>query len=283
MKSLCIKNNNPELLNFIKCNISKIDLSSIIIRLKTFKLYTNIIIHYNGEDSKSFYDKISSILTDTIIRFYQKKLIRRIINYNYFYFHSSEKKEIIKIAEEFINSDTITKEDNYFAIYYEVLKYIEINKSLVLEGFINFRLSNYIKNLDYIVDIAVNKYITDKEYLEFVNLLKLYVKLTPSKESLIHLIYNKKKQSILLDNQKNIIPIDTDENFNQKYLSDITFSSNDYALNTLLNLTPKKLIIHLTNHTKEDEFINTLKLIFEGKYEICMGCEICQLTSVYNF
>lgn len=81
-------------------------------------------------------------------------------------------------------------------------------------------------------------------------------------------------ESVLLDNEKNIIPVE-DEIFKAKYLSDISFSSNDYALNTLLNLTPKKLIIHLIDNEPEDEFINTLKLIFENRYEICTDCNIC--------
>ena len=49
-------------------------------------------------------------------------------------------------------------------------------------------------------------------------------------------------------------------------MSDISFSSNDYALNTLLNLVPKKIYIHLLDG-ESDEFINTIKLIFEDRVE----------------
>ncbi len=279
MKSIAIKDNNLDILNFINDRFLKLDLKDITIHSREFNSYSNIIIHFLGKDNKLFYDRLSSILTDTIIKFYQRKLIKRILEYNYFYFNTAERKQIIDIAEDFIESDLISFDDNYFAIYYSVLDYISCNKSLVLEGFVNFRLSNYIKNLDYITDIAVNKYITDKEYLEFVNMLKMYVAVTPSKANLVHLVYLG-NESILLDSEKNIIPMD-DQNLNAKYLSDISFSSNDYALNTLLNLIPRKLIIHLMDG-KSDEFINTLKLIFENKYEICSSCELCRLYKI-NF
>ena len=59
-------------------------------------------------------------------------------------------------------------------------------------------------------------------------------------------------------------------------MSDISFSSNDYALNTLLNLVPKKITIHLIDGYV-DEFINTLKLIFQDKVQICEDCDICLL------
>ncbi len=278
MKSLCIKENNSEVISFINDKLSKLDLNSLFVKNTEFKIYKNIILHSKMEDIETFYDKISSILTDTIIYFYQRKLLKRILEYNYFYFNSLEKKKIIEFAMSFIESDIITEEDNFFAVYTSVLDYIKTNKSIVLEGFVNFRLSNYMKNLDYIIDIAVNKFITDKEYLEFVNMLKLYITLTPSKASLTHLVYFG-GESILLDKDKKIIPLD-DDSFNMKYLSDISFSSNDYALNALLSMPPKKLVIHLMDKNSNDEFINTLKLIFENKYEICSSCELCRLYKI---
>lgn len=280
MKSLCIKENNSKVLSFINDKLSKSDLDSLVFNSYKFKIYKNTILHTKTENLDVFYDKISLVLTEAIVKFYEKKLLKRILDYNYFYFNSLEKKEIIQIAENFIESDIITEEDNFFAIYSAVLDYIKTNKSIVLEGFINFRLANYMKNLDYVVDIAVNKFITDKEYLEFINMLKLYITLTPSKSSLIHLVYFG-GESVLLDKNKKIIPLD-DDSFSMKYLSDISFSSNDYALNALLSLTPKKLIIHLMDKGNNSEFINTLKLIFENRYEICSSCELCKLYKI-NF
>lgn len=277
MKSLCIKDNNQEILNFILDNLEKLDLDFLSFHKDHFKIYENIIIHYKSKDLEPFYDKISSILTDTILKFYEKRLLRRMLEYNYFYFSTVEKRNIIEIAEDFIAEDVISKEDNYYAIYSAVSDYIRQNKSLVLGGFANFRLYNYCKNLDYVIDFAVNKYITDKEYLEFVNMLKLYVNLTPANSSLVHLVYLG-NESVLLDKDKNIIPLQ-DDNLNTKYLSDITFSANDYALNTLLNLTPKRIIIHLMEG-KSDEFIDTIKLIFDKKCEVCSSCDLCNL---HNF
>ena len=56
----------------------------------------------------------------------------------------------------------------------------------------------------------------------------------------------------------------------------LSLSSNDYTLNSLLNLLPKKIYIHLIDQ-QIDEFINTLQLIFENRVSICLNCEICNL------
>lgn len=273
MKSLCIKTNNEKIINYLQEQLSSLNLDSLYISIHKFKIYENVIVHYKSENLDFFYDKIVTILTNCIIEFHQDKFIKRILEYNYFYFTSSEKREILNKARDFIEGDTVSNEDNFFSIYYPVLDYIKSNKSLVLDGFVNFRLQNYIKNLDYIVDISVNKFLIEKEYNEFVSVLRLYVSMTPYNSTLVHLIYHN-DESILFDNRGNLIPIE-DEIFKAKYLSDISFSSNDYALNTLLSLTPKKLIIHLIDRAPDSEFINTLKLIFENRYEICSDCKIC--------
>lgn len=132
----------------------------------------------------------------------------------------------------------------------------------------NFRIKKYLEILDEISSEAVNNFIIEKEYLEFISLLKLYINTQSSTCNVVHIIYSN-EESILLDQNKNKIDIQT-ELFSAKYLSDISFSSNDYTLNSLLTLLPKEIYIHLTDNYI-DEFINTLQLIFEKRVHICMN------------
>lgn len=160
-----------------------------------------------------------------------------------------------------------------------IAKFLTENKNIILDGFVHFRLSKYMQILDETIDLAVDKFLIEREYNEFISLLKLYISSKDSNSSIVHLIYDK-SESILLDEYKNLIK--TDNNiFTAKYLSDISFSSNDYALNTLLNLIPEKLYIHLIDSV-EDEFIHTLKLIFENRVFVCKDCPICNIYQLSN-
>ena len=159
-----------------------------------------------------------------------------------------------------------------------MIKDIAENKTIILDGFVYFRLQEYTKCLDNLVDTAVNQFVIEKEYTEFVDLLRIYVESRLPEFSVLHLIYNK-GESILLDSQKNVVSV-SDNIYNAKYLSDISFSSNDYALNTLLTLLPEKIEIHLID--EEDEFINTIKLIFENRVSICTDCNICKTYRLLN-
>ena len=232
-------------------------------------------MHYKDNNIEQFNNLVAQLITEVIIKFYQDKILKRIINVNYFYFDEFERKIILENCDEFIKQE---EEEITETVFVGVEEYILEHKNIVIEGVANFRINEYIKTLDNIVDMAVNKYIIEKEYREFINLLKVYVNSTSSKTDMLHLIYTN-GESILLDRDKNIIQVDYNLS-NAKYLSDITFSSNDIALNTLLSLLPKKIEVHLING--EDEFINTLKLIFENRVKICTSCNICKTYRALN-
>lgn len=273
MKSFCIKTNNTQIQDYLLKNLACINFENIYYIDKKFKIYKNVIVHYTGENESEFLNILSSIICDCILIFFEPILITRSINLNYFYFDNFEKKLIEKNCYDYIISgedDTLKfRKDE---IWNNTLKYISENKSMILDGFVNFRLENYMNTIDDVVDYSVSKYIVEKEYTEFINLLKLYIDSKESNSKLVHLIYLN-EESILLDSNKNMISL-ADNIFNAKYLSDISFSSNDYALNSLLTLLPERIEVHVIGY--EDEFINTLKLIFGNRIFICKDCNICR-------
>ncbi|MBO5478304.1 MAG: putative sporulation protein YtxC [Clostridia bacterium] len=278
MKSICVKSNNKYIIDYLLKEFSKLDLESIYLSSHTFKIYDNVIVHYTGDDIDRFQNYLCDIVTKCIIFFYEKNIIKNLIEYNYFYFSDIEKQKILEACTDLFN-ELESYNEKYNAIFSSLDSYFEEHHSLVLNGFVNFRLKNYREILDYTIDIAVSNFLIEREYHEFIDVLHLYVNSKQSGIDTVHLVYAN-KDSILLDNNKDLISIDTSL-LNATYLSDISFSSNDYCLNTLLNILPNKLYIHLINGY-EDEFITTLKLIFDSRVCICTDCDICHVYRLTN-
>ena len=275
LKSFCIKTNNKKIVNYLLNNFEKVELDKLYISKLKFKLYDNFIVHYKGKDLMVFYEVLSNILSSAIIEFYEKDIIKHIINTNYFYFTDVEQRKIFDIVNDYLYNGELT--ESYIrkdSIIISCIEYFSNNKSAILDGFVNFRLNDYIKILDYIVDMAVNKFVIDREYTEFIDLLKCYINSKDYGTETVHLIYQN-QESTLLDEYKKFIKLD-DSILNSKYLSDITFSSNDYTLNALLTLLPQKIYIHLIDGI-QDEFINTLKLVFDNRIYLCNDCNICKV------
>ena len=275
MKSICIKTNNENLLNYLLNELNYIEIKPVLISTNKFKNYKNIIIHYSGNDNQKFIHEVSCILSCLVIDELEEKFIKQSLIKNYFYFDSDERKHIIEICFEIFTDDfNLYFDKKYNCLINDFESYLTNNKSIVLDGFLNFRIKDYLKILENVVDEAVNNFVIEKEYLEFISLLKMYINSQNSNCDIVHLVYTN-ETSILLDKDKNIINV-SDDIFKAKYLSDISFSYNDYALNTLLTLIPKKIYIHLINNCI-DEFIHTLSLIFENRIEICTDCSICKI------
>lgn len=279
MKSFCIKNNNEEILNYLLNRFEKMNIDNIYISKNQFKYYKNIIIHYKGNEEAIFILKLSEILSKCILKFYEKNIVKRIINRDFFYFNDEEKKYIINNCDELL---TTNETEEYYIrktkIQECLIEYIEDNKFFILDGFVNFRLFEYTYLIEEIVDVAVNKFIIDREYKEFIKLLQDFIFSQPNKTGTIHLVYNS-SNPIMLDENKNRIVYNQEISY-PKYLSDITFSSKDYCLNGLLNLLPEKIILHLLE--EEDEFCTTLKLIFKNRLFICKECNICNTFKMFT-
>lgn len=279
MKSFCIKNNNDKILDYLLTEINNIDLKNVFVSQNDFKLYKNVIVHYTGNDEKKFVHELSNVLMNCIMKFYEKNIVKRVVNCDFFYFEPKEKSIIYDNCYELLeNSDSDEFQIRKDKIFECLVDYISEHKFFILDGFVNFRLFEYNSLIEECVDTAVNKYIIDKEYKEFIELLRGYIASQKNRTDVIHVIYSN-NEPILMDEGQNILVYDNKFEY-PKYLSDITFSSKDYCLNALLNLLPKKIIIHLL--VEEDEFVETLKLIFQNRLMICKECSICKTFTLLN-
>lgn len=271
LKTVCIKTNNKKISDYLLKELEYFEMENTYISCYKFKHYINVIVNYSGKNQEQFLSRISTLLAYLIIDIYEPKIIANLINSNYFYFSKEEKKQIYNLCLTNVDFSTSIKIVNI--ISKEFFKHFAENKYVILEGFVSFKLKEYIKQLDSIVDMCVNKFVIDREYNEFISILKSYIMSSPPNTKLVHLIY-KEHTAILLDSSNKVIKYN--ENIiPQKYLSDITFSANDFALNSLLTILPEKLYIHIID--EEDDFISTLKSIFDSKCYICKDCDICNV------
>jgi len=279
MSSFCIKTNDELFIEYFISNYKDyLPTSEFTVRKKEFRIYTNIFIHYKNQNNKKAKIKIASYISKCIIDIYEKNILEKLYFFNYFYFLDSDKDIIFKNINKILIKSK--KKNRFDLIYFKVLDFIcDSNKSMILDGFIRFRLRDYIEILEYTIDISVNNYIVEKEYLKFIKLLNEYVSSSIAQETNINLLYLN-GNSTLFD--ENFVLIDNKINIDTDFIkeSKIDFTANDYTLNTLLNILPKRITIHIPNNVNDkysdDEFIKTLKLIFGERISFCSSCDICK-------
>lgn len=158
MKSICIKTNDNLQIEYL---INEFEKFPIIIYISNyrFKIYDNVIVHCKEDDIDRFYEEVSVVIKKCIEAFYEENIIKKIIKQNYFYLNRVEQDYIFNITQKVLQLP-----DNKIGYKNEVLtkiieEYIRENKSIVIEGFINFRMKKYREILDNIIEVSVFSYL----------------------------------------------------------------------------------------------------------------------------
>lgn len=266
MISFCLKSLDKETIDKLENAVDKINFKDIFYSQKKFSKFYNLIVHYVGPHKNDFYDIISETIANFIIENYEDKIVLNQIHLEFFYFSKNEQFDLFNNAKKMLNMEDLNLYKKKILQDY-IRKYTLDNHKFNVNGFINFRISDYKNYIYSVLEEVIHNYIIEKEYIEYVNLLKDYVSVKQSQSEKIHLIYSN-NESTLIDADGNIITTTNEK----KYLSDISFSKNDFILNSILSILPEKLIIHTC---KSDNFIQFLQSVFENRYELCFGCKLC--------
>lgn len=272
---------NEKKLN-IKSNLSKAPgLSTITCKLIENKIMSTFTDH-NFLALKQY---VSFILADYIIKFYEEKLITRIINMNYCYFNQIEKNQIYDISLSFLRSNTDELKYNLYSakrrnlIFKKLIEYFENNNEIIIDGFVNFRVKDYIKELEDIVDKAVDAFLMEREYQEFIKLLRYFVDIQEPRMEAVHILPGYDNKYIILDQLHNDI---TDECI-KEFLSDVPESDinfDDLLVSSLITIAPIRIYIHHINQIRNKELLETIKNVFINKVIFCSGCDLCKQVNV---
>lgn len=288
--TIAVTNNADFIKNNIIAQLEQLKQEGIDVIYEDYKIGDDLFIKCGIKDNfisrlteKSQQDEfnynISCIITNEIINFWESKLIKRIIKDNYFYLNEKEKKGVLAIAAKLLAEEKESLPEGYHKasrknkVIRRVYEYLSIDKIIHIDGFVNFRLNEYINELSSIVTRAIELYIAEKEYNEFIKLLKYFVEIQECKIDIIHL-FQADSGYVMLDCEGNRINGDYSEELKSEMIeNEINF--DDLLISTLITISPKRIILHQQEHFKNKELLQTIKKVFCEKIETCSGCKIC--------
>ena len=129
-------------------------------------------------------------ITEDILQKFEKKLLNKIINTHYFYFLNNEKVKIVDKALQRLAEN----EDEAAALRLDIIREkveefaAPFDSNAALEGFVRFRLREYYSVLEAVVDDAAQEFLIEREYEEFIGLLRYFVDISESKLPLLYVV-----------------------------------------------------------------------------------------------
>lgn len=222
-------------------------------------------------------EKLRDLLTVTILEDMQSEMVEKIINKEYFYFEKQEKNIILRNSLAIMwggRSPELCSERIrnrwYSSIYDRIDENLNTNNLFSINGFITFRMKDFTSELENAVDRAVDDILIEKEYNEFIKLLRYFVDIQDSKVEEVHVCLDENEKYKLLDSSYEVIDNDMLEEL-AKEISDCEISCDDLLISSLITIAPNKITIHDCDKIKNTELLRTINNVFIGKVEMSHG------------
>ena len=141
-----------------------------------------------------------------------------------------------------------------------------------MSGFVRFRLQQYRGELQEIVEYAIDEFLMEKQYQEFISLLQYFVYIQDAEIPFAHLMHKRNHEFSLFDEQMRPIQAEEVMDFSIDMIGkDANFE--DLIVSTLISVAPEKIYIH----TREPDLpvIRTIQQIFEDRTMLCLSCSTC--------
>ena len=227
-----------------------------------------------------FKHQISEFLAEHILRDWEEKILLKEINRKSRRISPEDQKYVLYKAIDFLRRCNDNESLNLLLNYgrknkisHKIMDYIYSNNSLVIEGLINFCMPDYLNELRFAVDLASEELRNEKEYNNFVKLLRYFVDTQPPRLHEVNLLMDKEGLFYIWDGDG----ANLQEKFTNYYCNDVLIndiSLDDMLVSILITVSPKRIILHNAGE-QEVESVRMIREVFADRIKDCDGCERC--------
>lgn len=211
--------------------------------------------------NKDVFKKYICMLSAYIIDRYETKILKRIILKKYPEIPHITVNEILKLRE---NENIFERKKVVEGILKE---YFAENTEGNVEGIVNFRLYEYEKILNSMAENMVDLYYLNREYDDFVELLRYFISVQTSRPELVYIVVNKCGMYSVLDQREKDITKETMAELVPPEETE-SIAYDDLLISMLISLAPEKIIIKNCENIKNKQLFETIEKVFESvKYK----------------
>lgn len=224
---------------------------------------------------------VSNILYRLVIENYRKKEMFEFLTDNYFFLKQSEilevENEIMKVLKcEDLNDNesSIYCLNRISSIINKIEECISENQEINVDGFLTFRMRKLRKEIEEVIEKVIEMYMVEKEYNEFVKLLKYFVNIQECKIEEVNIIIN--------ENNKYKVEDKEGRDLYKDFLKELTGDEKDLEVNIedilisgLITSSPENIVIHGKENCNNKEFLETIQNVFGDKVKYLDKADEC--------
>ena len=236
---------------------------------------------YNEKIKEIINMYVSNILYRIVIENYRKKEMFEFLTDNYFFL---KQNEILEIENEIMKvlkcEDLNDKEGSVYclnrinSIINKIQECISENQEINVDGFLTFRMRKLRKEIEEVIEKVIEMYMVEKEYNEFVKLLKYFVNIQECKIEEVNIIINEDNKYKVEDKEGRDLYKD--------FLKELTGDEKDLEVNIedilisgLITSSPENIVIHGKENCNNKEFLETIENVIGNKVRYCDKIDEC--------
>ncbi len=224
-------------------------------------------------------DSLANELSHIIIDEYEKFLVSRLVDENYAYL-SSRDRDIIKRKVAFALDgragrasdlqDGVERSRRKSRVWARLAEYLEKENEIVLEGFITFRLKEYLEDLYDAVEEIAEDYLTDREYREFLRLLRHFMMRQKNKAREVNVVRLGEGYALYDDKMK---PFEGEVgSFLANPPDGMDLGVDDVIVSAVVTLAPERVVWH--GSKDNSPCYDLIHDLFEDNVALCPGCSL---------
>ncbi|NLW60300.1 MAG: hypothetical protein GX073_08185 [Firmicutes bacterium] len=224
------------------------------------------------QEEAIFWQNLALVVTNLLLGEVSQNLLRRMIRIDHPYISAAEADALSQKVIATLSA--VGEKERVNRVQKEVNSFLRENKALFLEGFFRFRLKDYVQELKENLEEAIDQLLADKEYQEFIKLLRYFVEIQEPKILEVHVLFYSKEKFRLLDEEEKPL----EHEYLLKVLGDLRdegLKYEDLLLSALITLSPQRIILH---HSEKTNIVNTIQNVFTERVAFCRDCELCRRT-----
>ncbi|MGG6312465.1 putative sporulation protein YtxC [Paenibacillus macerans] len=230
------------------------------------------------ETREQLLDLLARGLTEYIMDVKEEEFVTRIMNREYSFASQEEMQNVNQLVNRMLAEDEEEggrAEEQRKALVQEAIRsYLRQSPILHLDGFAVFRLKEYEAKLREIIDFAIDEYLLDKQYEEFIGLLQYFVYFQEPLTPLVHLMHKQGHEFAILNEKFTTIHAPAPGGVVAR-IADQEMEMEDVIVSTLISLSPDRILIHTQD--PDAQVITTISRIFGERVELCLLCPHCKL------
>lgn len=158
-------------------------------------------------------------------------------------------------------------------VFLRVFEHLCTSNQISVEGFVRFRLRDYLSRLRAAVYRAIDGYLLDQQHTEFVDLLRYFVEVQEPRIESVTVVRRSDGRLELLDETGRAINTEGLLESIDDLLDD-DFNVEDLLIGLLIAIAPSRVLICMRGGQL---LFDTTMRVFRDRILVCDGCSSCQL------